>query len=97
MYEQDENLTKIFNNVLNDFRKQITKQIQSEVKSHSQNLISENPMVKYQVLQLKKLNISNESNHKDLEQYGRHLCLRIDGVPTKSHKSSDDVLGSTKT
>ena len=32
----------------------------------------------------------------ELERYGRRLCLRIDGVPTKANESSDDVLDSVK-
>ena len=34
--------------------------------------------------------------HKELEQYGRCLCLRIDGITTKSNESSDDVLDFVK-
>ena len=41
MSEEEENLTKVFN-VLNDFRKEITKQIQNEIKSHCKHLESEN-------------------------------------------------------
>ena len=37
-------------------------------------------MLKHQVLQLKRLNISNQDNHEELEWYGRCLCLRIDGI-----------------
>ena len=96
MSEQEENLTKVFNNVLNDLRKEITKQIQNEIKSHCKHLESENQMLKHQVSELKKLNISNQNNHEELEQYGRRLCLRIDGVPTKPNESSDDVLDSVK-
>ena len=31
-----------------------------------------------------------------LEQYGRRLCLRINGVPVKSDETSDDVLKYVK-
>ena len=94
--EQEENLTKAFNNVLNDLRKEITKQIQNEIKSHCKHLESENQMLKHQVSKSKRLNISNQNNYEELEQYGRRLCLRIDGVPTKANESSDDVLDSVK-
>ena len=57
---------------------------------------SENQMLKHQVSELRRLNISNQNNHEELEQYGRRLCLRIDGVPTKANESSDDVLDSVK-
>ena len=93
--EQEENLTKVFNNVLNDLREGI-KQIQNEIKSHCRHLESENQMLKHQMSELRRLNISNQNNHKELEQYGRRLCLRIDGVPTKTNESSDDVLESVK-
>ena len=53
-------------------------------------------MLKYQVLELRKLNILNQNNHAELEQYGRRLCLRIDGIHTKTHESIDDVLDPVK-
>ena len=61
--EQGENLTKVFNDVLNDLREEITKQIQNEMKSHCKHLESENQMLKHQVLELRRLNISNQNNH----------------------------------
>ena len=89
-------MTKVCNNVLNDLRKEIIKQIQSEIKSHRKHLESENQMTKYLVSELRRLNISNQNNQEELEQYGRRLCLRIEGVPTKTIESSDDVLDSVK-
>ena len=38
MSEQEE--TKVFNNVLNDLRKEIPRQIQNEIKSHCKHLES---------------------------------------------------------
>ena len=96
MSQQEENLTEVFNNVLNDPREKTTKQIQNEIKSHCKHLESESQMLKHQVSELRKLNISNQNNHEESEQYDRSLCLRIDGVPTKTNESSDDVLDSVK-
>ena len=42
------------------------------------------------------MNINNQSRNEELEQYGRRLCLRIDGVPTVKNESSDDILEFTK-
>ena len=89
-------MTKVLNNVLNNLLEQITKQIQNEIKSHCKHLESENQMLKHQVSELRRLDISNQNNHKKLEQHSRRLCLRIDGVPTKTNESSDDVLDSVK-
>ena len=86
--EQEKNLTKVFNNALNDLRKEITKQIQNT--SHCKHLESENQMLKHQMSELRRLNISNQNSHEELEHYGRLHCLRIVGIPTKT-KSSVDV------
>ena len=94
--EQEESLTKTFNNINADLNKEITKEIQHEVLKQCKQLDSENKMLKKQVVELKKLNINNQSRNKELEQYGRHLCIRIDGVPTVKYESSDDVLELTK-
>ena len=56
MSEQEENLIKVFNNGLNDLRKD---EIQNEIKSYCQHLESENQMLKHQVSELRRLNISN--------------------------------------
>ena len=45
--------------------------------------------------QIKNLFTKNQRNQKDveeLEQFGRRLCLRIDGVPTEEKETSKDVL-----
>ena len=42
------------------------------------------------------MNINKQSRNEELGQYGRRLCLRIDGVPTVKDESRDDVLEFTK-
>ena len=49
MPKHEENLTKVFSNFLKDLRKEITKQIQSEVKSHCKHMESENQMLKQKI------------------------------------------------
>ena len=53
-------------------------------------------MLKKQVVELREMNINNQSCNEELEQYGKHLCLRINGVPTVKNESSDGVLEFTK-
>ena len=53
-------------------------------------------MLKHQVKELRRLNISNQNSYEELEQYDRRLCLRIDDLTTKTNESSDDVLDSVK-
>ena len=56
-------------------------QMQNEVSKRSKEIVLENKMLKKQVPKLKTLSIKNQSNSEDLEQYGRRLCIRIDGIP----------------
>ena len=49
--------------------------------------------------QIKNLFVQNWRNKEDaekLEQYGRRLCLWIDGVPTGKKETSEDVLQKVK-
>ena len=41
---------------------------------------------------MSKLSIENHSKNEELEQNGRCLCLRVDGIPAVSNESSDDVM-----
>ena len=49
-------------------------------------------MLKKQEVELRELNINNQSRNEESEQYCRRLCLRIDGVPTIKNESSNDVF-----
>ena len=42
--------------------------------------------------EVKEMQQANE----ELEQYGRRLCIRIDGVPTVDNETSDEVLDKVK-
>ena len=94
--EQEESLTKTFNNIIADLKKEITKEIQHEVSKQCKQLDSESKMLKNQAVELRKLNINNQSRNEELEQHGKCLCLGIDSVPTVKDESSDDVLEFTK-
>ena len=88
--EQEESLTKTFNNII--IKKEITKEIQHEVWKQCKQLDSENKMLENQVTQLRKLNIDNQFCNEESEQYGSRLCLRIGGVPTEIDESSNGAL-----
>ena len=49
-------------------------------------------MLKKQVAEVRKLSIENHSRHEELEQYDKHLCLSINGIPAVSNESSDEVM-----
>ena len=53
-------------------------------------------MLQQEVSGLQKLNLQNQANNEELEQCGRCLCLRIDGVPLGTSETSENVLDSVK-
>ena len=94
--EQEESLTKTFNNIIADLKKEIAEEIQHEVSKQCKQLDSENEMLTKHVTELRELNIVNQSRNEELEQYSTRLRLRIDGVPTVKGESSDNVFEFTK-
>ena len=78
--EQEESLTKTFNNIIANLKKEITKEIQHEVTKQCKQLYSENKILKKPVPELRELNINNRSRNEELQQYGKRLCVRIDYV-----------------
>ena len=74
--------------------KKITKETQHEISKKCKQLDSENKMLKKQVAELRELNINNQSRNEELEQYGRRLCSRIDGVPKVKDESSESMESS---
>ena len=93
---QEQSLTCKFNALINDLKEGITKEKKSEVSKQHEKLVSQNKMLQQQVPELRKLNFDNQAKNEKLEQYGRRLCLRIDGIPSKNNETSEDVLDSVK-
>ena len=65
--EQEESLTKTFNNIIADLKNNITKEIQYEVSKQFKQLDSENKMLQNQVTELRELSIDNHSRNEELE------------------------------
>ena len=63
--------------------------IQAERINQLQN---DKSFLQKQVLDLMKEDIKNRVASAENEQYGRRLCLRIDGIPTGKKESSENVL-----
>ena len=47
-------------------------------------------------MSLKHANLKMQNSQKELEQYERRLCLRINGVLIKSEETRGDVLNYVK-
>ena len=101
VYLKDEILTKIdekFNNFKIAILAEIRDQIKQEVSEALEKEIKKREELESTVCVLqehvknyqKQVNESKQS--KELEQYGRRLCIRIDGVPVVENETSNDVL-----
>ena len=91
----DNKLEEICENLFEKFRKQIKLQFTNELKRQSKRIAeqeSDKIMLQNQILEIKKQNLQNQQEIEELEQYGRRLCLRFEGIPTEKNKTSDKVL-----
>ena len=77
--------------VFESFEKIIKEQMEKQNERISK-LEADKCLLQEQVMSLKHANLQMENSKEELEQYGRRLCLRINGVPVKSYETSDDVL-----
>ena len=93
---QEQSLTWIFNALISDLKAEITKETKSKVSKQHEKLVSQNKILQQQVSELRKLNHDDQANTEELEQYGRRLYLRIDGIPLKNNETSEEILDSVK-
>ena len=89
-------------NIFDLLKKEIKKVVKGELKeveklnstvallqTHVENLKEQNT-------QLRERCLETEKQIEEIEQYGRRLCLRITGIPTKEKETADMVLGKVK-
>ena len=92
-------IVEIKGNIFDLLKEEIKKVVKEELKeveklnstvallqTHVENL-------KEQSTQLRERCLETENQIEKIEQYGRRLCLRITGIPTKEKETADTVLG----
>ena len=70
-------------------------EIMKEVKIRKvkiKKLESDKSILQKQTEELRKLSTKNQHENEELEQFGRRLCLRIDGVLVEKGEASEGVL-----
>ena len=92
----DKKFENLKNELKSDFKNDIMVEIsrlfeQRELKI--EKLESQVAMLQQHISTLKQQTITKT---EELEQYGRRLCLRIDGVPTAKCETAEDALNSVK-
>ena len=109
-YLKDQILSKIdqtFNELklefLSELKYQIKKEVSEAIKTEIKKLTKELEELESKVSLLqeheknfqKQVSVLKRKN-EELQQYGRRLCLRKEGVPSVENKSSDDDLDKVK-
>ena len=92
-----------FKEIKIDFLTEIKEQIKNEVTAAINNEIKKReeleftvPMLQQHVREYQKRINKLEDDSEELEQYGRRLCLRIEGVPSAEKEASEEVLVKVK-
>ena len=67
-------------------KREITIQIQNEVSKWYKEIELENKMLKKHMAGLRKIIIENQSKNKELEKYGRCLCLHMDSISVRMNQ-----------
>ena len=98
--QQDGLLKQMCKGLIENF----TKEVKSETKKQLDDenvkitcLEADKAMLQQQTKNLLLQNQRNQEDVEELEQYGRRLCLRIDGVPSEEKETSKDVLKKVMT
>ena len=104
----DKQIEEKFNDFKSDLIQQfLVKEVKVEILDDLKSVLNEKQqrivelesmvaVLQMHVQTLKQHEVVNTKSVDDLEQYGRRLCLRINGVPTSCGKISDDVLNFVK-
>ena len=84
---------------LSELKDQIKKGVSGAIKTEikkREELGSTVSLLQEHVKNLQKRVSVLECKNEELEQYGRRLCLRVEGVPSVENEISDDVLDEVK-
>ena len=68
--------------------------MKKEMDEQITKISSENCMFQNQILEMKQAYVKLQNELDELEQYGRHSSIRINGIPEVSNESSADVFNN---
>ena len=98
--QQDGSLKEMCKGLIENFTKEVKSEIKKQLDEQNvkiTRLEADKVMLQEQIKNLLLQNQRNQEDVEELEQYGRRLCLRIDGVPSEEKETSEDVLKKVMT
>ena len=96
---QKESISELTKEICNSMFRNFEKILNGELRKQNEKiekLEAEKQILQNHVMELRRSNLSMQQNLDDVEQYGRRLCLRIDGVTVKNNESADLILEDVK-
>ena len=98
--QQDGSLKEMCKGLIENFTNEVKSEIKKQLDDQNvkiTRLEADQAMLQEQIKNLLLQNQRNQEDVEELEQYGRRLCLRIDGVPSEEKETSEDVLKKVMT
>ena len=95
--DHKEGMKAFIQNLFAEFKEEIKKMFSKQFSRQEERiniLESEKAMLQQQIISLKNGMCISESNIKEIEQYGRRFCLRIENVPVVENEISEDVFSN---
>ena len=87
-------ISDICSALFDSFKKDLKEKMKKEMDEQITKISSENCMFQNQILELKQAYVKLQNEFDELEQYGRHSSIRINGTPEVSNESSADVFNN---
>ena len=95
----DEKLDKKLDLLKEDLKRDMIAELREIVHKQNDKIdVLENSvcMLQQQIASLKEVNIVNSRKQNDIEQYGRRLCLRIQGIEEQDNETAEDVFSKVE-
>ena len=95
--DHKEGMKAFIQNLFVEFKEELKKMFSEQFSQQEERiniLESEKVMLQQQIISLKNAMCTSKSNIKELEKYGRRLCLRIESVPVFENETSGDVFSN---
>ena len=92
----DTKLKTLKTDIVNEVKDSLIQALQQKLREKDDQIIKLESQVAMLQTHVNNLKHVQDKKIEELEQYGRRLCLRVDGVPCKAGETSDQVLNTIR-
>ena len=88
----DDKFESLRSSFIEEIKKEILTEVKALIQERDNKIIELESTVSMLQTHVSNLKHSYDKSIEELEQYGRHQCLRMEGVPMKKEETADEVL-----